>query len=661
VGSAARGRGAAGARALVCAALALAGLPCSAQTCRPLAAADPGGAGATAPAATEQLPDALRRLVGELEREYREGRFAAAVFTYVRPAAIVACTFGAADGRRTRPVDAARTRFYIGSITKTFTGLAIAQLVRAGRIRSVEDPVNLYLKRLQLEDAAGRAVTVRHLLTHTGGFEDRAGDVATDRPIPTPVSAQEIARIRPRQLREPGFGTAYSNFGTALLGVLLEDVTGKSARDYFREHIWVPLGMTATDFATGLEAAPDAVQAETVAGGAPRPVDYLAFHPLYWPVGAILATPFDMGRYVQAQLLESGPPGAAGLGSDVYALAHERLYANHPDVNGFAMQIMTGRWNGDRLWTHGGAWPWYNSMMVVLPDRQAGYFASIASRAQSPNPLEIIELSERLTAAIAGPRVIAGERAVAAGDLAEYPGIYLTQKRNASRPEAVLRFLGADAGITQVSVSADHQGLIVDGRGPYVPAGADLFVYPGFRFDPQDPFASFEVGFMRSASGRVVALTSGWGLWSSNRIDALEDPRWLRRATLWTLPLLALGLLLPLWFRADPRGRRVHAVLALQPVLVGTLLGLLLIGYDAGGLNYYLLRGHTSRFTLMTLAGTLIVLLGALNAGDLWRRLYRGPAPPPRWRALWIGHRATVLAGSVAIGWLLIRTHLAFG
>lgn len=631
--------------------------PAAAADCRAPAA---GGSGDTAAVAPDTaLPSGLRSLVDELGGEARRGRFAGAVVTYVRGPEITSCTFGQADASRSMPIDPARTRFYVGSITKTFTGLAIAQLVHSGRIRSIDDPANRYLKRLQLEDSQGAAITIRHLLTHTAGFEDRVAGVGTARSAPVPVTADEIARLQPAEMLRPGFVTAYSNFGAAVLGLIVEDVTGQSAENYFRKNIWLPLGMTRTGFATGLSPSQDTVRAQLVRDGAMQPFEYLAFHPLYWPVGAIIATPFDMGRYLQAQVREAGPPGFVPLAPPVFELSHRRLFANHAGVNGFAMLIMDGRWNGRRFLVHGGAWPSYNSMLMAFPERGEGFFASVASLNGSPDPLDIVELSDRLATAIAGPRNVTPQPPRDRAALQEYAGAYLTCKRNETGPEKLFRFLSPSAGVTDVRVDDRGRGLLINGRGPFEQAGRDLFAWPGFRFDPADAFASHQYGFMRDGKGRVAALSDNFGLWGSIRVTGLADPRLLRSAALWMAPLLLLGPLLPFWHRADPRGRTLHWLVALQPLLLASIPALLFANHDEGGLNYYLLRGETLRFSLAGAAGTAILVLAAANLWGLVH-LLKGARLPERGRRLLVAHEALVLLASLPLCWLLVGTNLAF-
>ena len=607
------------------------------------------------------LPVGLAKIIEELESESKEPRFAGLAVVYVKAADILVCSFGKADLSKGTPIDSSETQFYVGSITKTFTGLAISQLLSTGAIHSIDDPVNQYLKRTKLEGLHGKPILIRHLLTHKAGLEDRNADVATIRSVAVPVPSEEIARLQPKALFEPGEFTSYSNFGVAVLGMLIEDVTGKSIQQYFRENIWNPLGMRHTDFATGLVASPTAVKAQNGPMGQTVAVPYLAFHPTYWPVGAIIASPLDMGLYARAHLLAQGPATFPGLDHAVYARAQSRLFGNRADVNGFAMLIMAGEWNGQTMLTHGGSWPYYNSMMTLYPGRGDGYFASIVSLASASNPLGIVELNTRLSSSLLGPRapVVHAVGTPQELDLGQFQGIYLTNKRNESGGEKIIRFLSPDAGITEVSLTADKHGLMIGGHGPYVSLGDDSFFDRQFELDPANPFLTAQIGFVRDKSGQIIALTDSFGLWASLKANSLADPRLLRDVFQWSLPFLLMACLLPFWIFVDKRYRIVRTVLALYPVLLAIIYASLLWGYDSGGLEYYLLSGRTARFLISNFMGTILVIFCFVNAWYVWNLLLAKSGPNKTVGRWMIAHALLVLVASLPSAIFLVVTNLA--
>lgn len=139
------------------------------------------------------------------------------------------------------------TKFNLGSINKTFTRVAIGQLVKQGKI-SFDDKLGKYLPDYPNRDAAEK-VTVRHLVTMKSGIGDFTGDkyfaTAKDR---FRTNADFIPLFADTPLAfEPGTRDMYSNGGYILLGAIIEKVTGKSYYDYVRENIFKPAGMLDTD------------------------------------------------------------------------------------------------------------------------------------------------------------------------------------------------------------------------------------------------------------------------------------------------------------------------------------------------------------------------------------------------------------------------------
>ena len=139
------------------------------------------------------------------------------------------------------------TKLNLASIGKTFTAVAILQLVEQGKL-SLTDNVGKLLPDYPNKQVATK-VTIHHLLSHSSGMGDIHG----------PKYAARISSLR--QVRdylplfvsnplsfEPGARMQYSNAGYILLGAIIEKVTGEDYFDYVRKHIFKPAGMSATDY-----------------------------------------------------------------------------------------------------------------------------------------------------------------------------------------------------------------------------------------------------------------------------------------------------------------------------------------------------------------------------------------------------------------------------
>jgi CubicO group peptidase (beta-lactamase class C family) len=204
------------------------------------------------------------------------------------------------------PVDTA-TVFRIASMTKSFTALAILQLRDAGRL-SLDDPAERYvpeLKGLRYATTDAPRITIRHLLTHSAGFpEDNPwGDqqlAATD------AEMAAMMRAGIPFSTSPGTAYEYSNFGFAILGRIVANVSGMPYARYVRERILVPLGMRVTT----LEAA--TVPASRLAHGYRLQDGQWLEEPqlpdgAFGAMGGMLTSISDLGRWV-GLMLDAWPP-----------------------------------------------------------------------------------------------------------------------------------------------------------------------------------------------------------------------------------------------------------------------------------------------------------------------------------------------------------------
>ena len=172
--------------------------------------------------------------------------------------------YGYTDLEERRPVVADHTLFRVGSVSKLFTWTAVMQLVEQGKLDLNAD-VNQYLDfqlpstLLHGQGTAELApITLAHLMTHTAGFEAYPDEIfrlssADMLPLGQYVRTHQPARVFP-----PGEVAAYSNYGAALAGYIVERVTGQHFEEYVEQHIFAPLGM---DHSTFRQPAPAQLEA----------------------------------------------------------------------------------------------------------------------------------------------------------------------------------------------------------------------------------------------------------------------------------------------------------------------------------------------------------------------------------------------------------------
>jgi CubicO group peptidase (beta-lactamase class C family) len=160
---------------------------------------------------------------------------------------VLAKGYGEADREGHRQVDPQRTLFRVGSISKLFVWIAVMQLVDRGQL-DLDADVNTYLDSVQIPATFEQPITLAHLMTHTAGFEDRvlglfARDAAAVRPLETLLAEEMPVRVRP-----PGVLASYSNHGTALAMLIVEQVSGVPWIEYLETRVLEPLRLGHTTF-----------------------------------------------------------------------------------------------------------------------------------------------------------------------------------------------------------------------------------------------------------------------------------------------------------------------------------------------------------------------------------------------------------------------------
>src|SRR5215472_7255034 len=128
--------------------------------------------------------------------------------------------YGFSDIKTRAPVDPSRTLFRPGSISKLFTWTAVMQLVEQGKI-DLDRDVNDYLD-FQIPASFPKPITMRNLMTHTAGFEEHYKGVGIDDPARLlPLRTALIVSL-PSRIYPPGEVSAYSNYGAALAGYIVQ-------------------------------------------------------------------------------------------------------------------------------------------------------------------------------------------------------------------------------------------------------------------------------------------------------------------------------------------------------------------------------------------------------------------------------------------------------
>jgi CubicO group peptidase (beta-lactamase class C family) len=288
---------------------------------------------------------------------------------------------GVADAGSKAPITI-DTVFRIGSITKTFTAIAVMQLWEKGLV-DLDAPANSYLRSLRLVPAKAsfRPATVRHLLTHTAGIGywrrlpdllqpgvgsgDRAGRSGA------PPLAEYYRKGLPVEV-EPGTKWVYSNHGFAVLGQIVEDVTRQPLDHYLREHVFGPLGMEHTDLIRSERVRPRLATGYVLRPGGLKPV---ADREVPTPgSGGMYSTPADMTRYVAALLQIGAGEHGSVLKPTTLASMFQPHFQPDPRLPGMGLGFEPGEESDHKTVGKTGIVSGFLSAMVLAPDDRVGVF-----------------------------------------------------------------------------------------------------------------------------------------------------------------------------------------------------------------------------------------------------------------------------------------------
>lgn len=293
--------------------------------------------------------------------------------------------YGYADVEKKIPVDAQKTLFRPGSVSKMFTWTALMQLVEQGKVK-LDDDVNNYLTQFKIPDTyPGKPITIRNLLTHTEGMEDGGfgyllvKDASKMEPL-----AETLAKHMPARVRAPASGdftngdmSSYSNWGTALAGLIIANISGMPYEEYIEKNVLAPLDMT--------QSSPRQPLPPALAGQMSRGYKYEAgeFKPQgfeyvnFAPAGSMSATAADMGKFMIAHLQKGAYGSGRILKEETARLMQSRALSPNPYINGACLGFYENHVNGRRLIAHAGDTQYFHSEMNLLPEENVGIFVSV--------------------------------------------------------------------------------------------------------------------------------------------------------------------------------------------------------------------------------------------------------------------------------------------
>jgi len=276
--------------------------------------------------------------------------------------------YGRADpsGRAVTP----ETPFLIGSITKSFTALAVMQLADAGKV-DLDASIQRYIPWFRVADPQASAqMTVRQLLTMTSGLPQLyKTQLLTDRDAG--ALERTVRKLAGVQLTGPvphEFGYSNANYDT--LGLIVQAVSGLPYEEYVKQEIFVPLDMRQS-----FVSQEEALRHGMASGyrwwfGLPVAVT-MPCNRSELPAGYIIASAQDMGHYLIAQMNEGRYGDASVISPRGMAAAHVQ-----PSANAYGMGWELLQRDGHRLFNHDGGTPNFQASLLFDPDARVGVFVA---------------------------------------------------------------------------------------------------------------------------------------------------------------------------------------------------------------------------------------------------------------------------------------------
>lgn len=341
------------------------------------------GSAAAAETDAFEAADLEAYLDGIISAQMDENHIPGVILSVVKDGEIVLLKgYGFANLEAQIAADPRQSLFRIGSTSKLFTWTAVMQMVETGSL-DLDADINTYLDfEIPAElygsqnDIAPGPITMKHLMSHTPGFED-VGEGLFVLEQGKLVTLEEFLKARiPARVYEPGKIMAYSNYGVALAGYIVERVSGIPFAEYIEKNIYAPLEMKNSTFRQPLPEPLAPYMAEGYSYHNGRyyrgSFEYIAA----LPAGSMSSTAEDMARFMIAHLAGGRYGDRQILQAHTTRLMHSQLFTAHPSQMGIAHGFIETAHNGYRTIEHGGNTLLFNTGLYLVPDLDLGLFVS---------------------------------------------------------------------------------------------------------------------------------------------------------------------------------------------------------------------------------------------------------------------------------------------
>jgi CubicO group peptidase (beta-lactamase class C family) len=566
----------------------------------------------------------------------------AVVVVVTRDATVFARGYGFSDIDAGKEFSADATLVRPGSISKLFTGIAVMQLVDLGRL-DLDRDVNGYIDFAIPTPEGGVAVTLRRLLTHRAGFEEHLKGLFSRSSEPEPLG-RWLRKNLPRRLFPNGDVEAYSNYGMALAGYIVERVSGEPYADYVQRHILDPLHMSHSTFRQPLpdDLAPLMAKGYRISDKPP-----LGFFETISaaPAGALAATAADMGRFIRALLNGGELDGVRILPK---ARLDEMMAPANATPAGYLGLVFFGtKLAGHDSVGHEGGTMTFFSDLRIFPEQGIGVFVSRdgigAAPDQIPNPARAI--ARRFL-----PKVT--EEAAFPAD-ADVAGIYHSSRREESS------FIRFNDLMTQRLIRNDGAGNArsLSASWPFGEGRLLKCIEPGLYEGP----GGGRIAFVHDAGSQSYFASPALRL---QRVPWFLDVRWIAPAVVASVAVIVLTLLgwpvAALWrrWRKQPgleRGGRRQYLAARLVLLVDAAVIIAIAALFIMSADLTIFNDDLDPALLAIYAFAWLGVFGAIPA--LWAavQFWRNGAGS-RWLRV---HHSLIAGSSIFLAWFFLTFHLA--
>ena len=474
--------------------------------------------------------------------------------------------YGYADSDNKIEVDPATSLFRMGSVSKLFVWTAVMQLYEDGLI-NLDADITSYIDDFEIPGGYDAPITMRHLMTHTPGFEDYYFNLFSTDSLPPESLGANLNEHMPERVRPPGFQSSYSNHGTGIAAYIVEEISGMKWDDYVEQKILRPLGMDITSFRYVLPDSLKSIHSKgyTYSGGTYISKKFKGI-PLA-PVGLACTSADDMTPFMLAHLNNGMYNGYRMLDSTTVDMMHTQIFSHGDGLRGMCYGFFNHSANGYKIVGHGGATEFFFTLMLILPDERTGIFVSTNTQGGTSLVREVTnQWIERYYQDTTATEIMQ----LSPDHLNQFNGDYLANRRPMNR-------------VTKIAVLTNNPITVSNKNGNILTSSGDdtnvWFPIDSFLF--QNINSTSRLAFGKDDKGKFSYLfLDASPHMAFERLKTIDSKSFNLFILLWSAGLGLLGLII---WGATAIYRKIHKVRdrrilpLLSKILVGTNVVLILV------------------------------------------------------------------------------------